>query len=312
VLIKFWEGISSKLSERWAATVVTPAFLFWTGGLAAWLWRKQDSIGELETWFNGLSNAVQLTLVVGALLLVTLSASLVQRFDLTVLRALEGYWPRWLNRIRGLLVSWQSRQLEKHNIRFQELAGKAPEQMSREEKEEYVEKDLRLMRAPTDPALRMPTKLGNLLRAAETHSRDRYGLDAVVCWPRLWLLLPDGPKKELQEARARLDDAVRVVSWGMLFFVWASWAWWALPVALLVSIFAYLGSLRAADLYSELLKATFDLHRMTLYEGLRWPTPANPADERNQGEALTKYLWRGSDETTPAFTADNATGEGRQ
>jgi hypothetical protein len=32
---QFLAGISGKLVERWAATLFTPAFVFWFGGLAA-------------------------------------------------------------------------------------------------------------------------------------------------------------------------------------------------------------------------------------------------------------------------------------
>jgi len=47
------------------------------------------------------------------------------------------------------------------------------------------------MHTPAESDRHMPTKLGNILRAAELRSKDKYGLDAVICWPRLWLLLPD-------------------------------------------------------------------------------------------------------------------------
>lgn len=32
---KVLEGFSGKLAEQWVATLLTPAFVFWAGGLAA-------------------------------------------------------------------------------------------------------------------------------------------------------------------------------------------------------------------------------------------------------------------------------------
>lgn len=69
------------------------------------------------------------------------------------------------------------------------------------------------MQFPSQPNRLMPTKLGNILRAAESRPYDKYGLDAVICWSRLWLLLPDGVKKELQEARSNLNTAARFWLW---------------------------------------------------------------------------------------------------
>ncbi len=139
----------------------------------------------------------------------------------------------------------------------------------------------------------MPTKLGNILRSAENRPWDKYGLDAVICWPRLWLLLPEEVKKELSEARASLDSAARTLLWGVLFLVWTIWAWWALLVGLIIAIWAYQWALNAAEVYGDLLESTFDLHRFSLYDMLRWPPPENSVVEKEEGTKLTRYLFRG-------------------
>lgn len=40
---KVLEGFSGKLSEQWAATLLTPAFAFWAGGFAAAIQRTHPS-----------------------------------------------------------------------------------------------------------------------------------------------------------------------------------------------------------------------------------------------------------------------------
>ncbi|MCC5612577.1 hypothetical protein LC612_39260 [Nostoc sp. CHAB 5834] len=297
--IKFLESLSGKLAESWVANLLTPAFVFWLGGLGAWTWRF--SWKPVEVWLKQQSELLQITLLGGCLLVIAASAFVIQRFDLLVLRFLEGYWAKWMNPLRCWLIQRQKFRLNRDEKRWQQLADKK-NHLTAEEQEEYISIDWRLMQLPAQPHRLMPTRLGNLLRAAESRPLDKYGLDAVICWPRLWLVLPDGVKKELQEARADLNTASRFWLWSMMFLIWTIWAWWAVPASLLAAFFSYYWALDAAAIYCDLLESAFDLHRLDIYKSLRWPVPANPANERKLGMQLTEYLWRGSEQEQPEFT----------
>jgi hypothetical protein len=163
-----------------------------------------------------------------------------------------------------------------------------------------------LRRVPESPQLRMPSRLGNLLRAAERRPIDKYGIDPAVCWTALWLLLPAEAKTELTQSRAALDSATRIWLWGALFLVWTPWSWWALPIGILVPVLAYYGGmLNAASLFGDLMVAAFDLHRLRLYDDLRLPRPQSPVQERRQaGPRVTNMLWGGLDEPGLSYTAD--------
>ena len=129
---------------------------------------------------------------------------------------------------------------------------------------------LRVM--PQQDALGMPTRLGDILRAAERRPADKYGLDTIACWPALWLLLPAEAKTELVQARSALDNAARTWLWGALFVVWTPWTWLAVPVAIVVPALAYyIGILTAATAFGEP-----DGYRLRLVPvpPLRQPAPA--------------------------------------
>lgn len=148
----------------------------------------------------------------------------------------------------------------------------------------------------------MPTRIGNTLRAAETRPRHRYGLDVVLIWPRLWLVLPDAARKELASARSSLDASVAAAIWGTAFVAFTWFTNWAL-VGLVVPVAAVLWWVPArAEVFADLIEATVELYRVALYRQLRWPLPKNPAAEAERGEALTTYLERGSDKPYPVFT----------
>jgi hypothetical protein len=300
VLTDVLSGLGQRLAERWAAASL-PASVFWAGALAAFLaghggpaaWRT------LESWVQQRPAITQLALIAGALLLVATSAALAQRLVTPLLRLLEGY--HWPGRLGHRLVARSVRRGDRAMAGWRELApwierGGA----TAEQQQQFVALDRRRRCVPADPARHMPTRLGNLLRAAEARPRDKYGLDPVVCWPRLWLLLPDTTRRELAAARAGLDLGMSVWLWSMLSVGFAVWTPWAL-LAGGVTTGAYLWLLAAAQRYGELLEAAFDLYRSSLYRSLRWPLPTNPAEEPAAGAALTRYLWRGSRERCPAF-----------
>lgn len=289
---KFLEGVGSKLAEQWFATVLTPAFVFWAGGLTTWV--QRFGWKPLQEWFNQQSEPLQIALLVSTLLIVATSAVIIQRFEYSVLRALEGYWPRWSRWLQWPFVYWQKIRLDRMEKRWQALRQEDFPHLKPYEKDDFVRLDVQLTRMPAQPDQLMPTQLGNRLRAAELRSYKRYGLDAVICWPRLWSLLPDNLRADLQAARADLNTAARVWLWSILFILWSPLAWWALPAGIIAALFTYYGwILNAAELYSDLFETAFDLHRAKLYIAARWPLPKTVAEEQHSGHQLTQYFWHG-------------------
>lgn len=299
MLTKFWEGLGSKFAEQWVATVFAPAFAFWLGGLLAWTWRF--GLSSLTKWWDSLSSVEQVAVLAGILLLIAASAAIMGRFELPLLRLLEGYWPQRLNFLYRWLVTHQRNHYYSLEQRWQTLAAKELSKLSATERIEYVQLDYQLHTFPPDTADIMPTALGNRLRAAETWPHAKYGLDATISWPRLWLLLPEEARQDLTQTRAALDSNVRLIAWSTLFLMWTFWAWWAVPISLLAIFLTYRATVNTAEAYGDLLESVFDVYRTSLYNALRWPLPKTPKEERGVGSQVTEYLWRGSEQETPLF-----------
>ena len=294
----------------------------------------QHEVSATATWLHGLPGLAQGLILIGGLLLIAVSAVVADRLTPPLLRLLEGYWshPRWLrNRLiasrRGRYKSWRDRvnvlslrqrfgslnteeflelsSLEKDptkaTARLQELRQRRTEGFDAELAAELGRGRRLLRSAPAGDAGGMPTRLGDVLRAAEERPATKYGLDTIVCWYALWLVLPNDAKSELVLARGALDRAAVTWFWGALFLVWTPWTWWAVPIAIAVPALAYyVGILGAARLFGELTVSAFDLYRFRLYDGLHLPRPSSPALERRRdGPRATNLLWGGLDE--PGF-----------
>ena len=300
---KFLEGMTGKVAEQWVTNLLTPAFVFWAGGLAANIYHC--GWDPLKAWVLRQPQSFQVGLLILGLLVIVTSAAIVQKGDRVMLRFLEGYWPRWMKPLRRVRAERYTEQWQQNLLRwgklYGEIRGKGEDDLTPEELNEYAYLDWLIVHSPSKPNQFMPTRLGNLLRASEYRSRERYGLDAVVCWPRLWLLLPDSTRKELQEARAALNTAVRLCLWSLLFLVWTSLAWWAPLLALPAAWLSYGMALNTASVYVDLLEATFDVHRNLLYQSLRVKLPKNPIEESQDGKKLTQYLWREPGQSMPDF-----------
>jgi hypothetical protein len=304
---KFWEQIASGVAQKWTERLFSPALLFWAGGLLAYVVARGWSLVTAEGWtqivalVQGLETPLQIGFAAGGLVVVAGSAAVVESIQQSALRFLEGYWPCLLGPIGRYRVKRISKRLARLRTAWDALAARYGD-LTPEEKATYASLDAKLATYPSQERL-LPTQLGNRLRAAEDYPWRHYGLATGVLWPRLWGVMPENAQKEIVNARERLDAAVRLILWSLLFLLWSFWAWyWVIPLAVLGMAWGYWQALNAAGLYGELLRSAFDLYRFVLYEALRWPLPSNPASEHQIGRQLTDYLWRGSDGKTPSFT----------
>jgi hypothetical protein len=299
-MTSFWAGLGGKLADRWLA-VALPSLLFWLAGAVAWLAgsggreRLAAILGDLDRAGTGTA----LIAVALALLVVAGSAAVVERLTLPVVRLLEGYWPGWLRGLRDRAVRWRGARIARDEARYQELERASDDDAG--SVDELIALDERLRRVPAAGG-RMPTRLGDVLRAAEALPQAKYGLDAVHCWPRLWLVLPEPVQRELLGARRTLDAAVTGLTWAVLAAVWTPVAWWVLPIAVAAVVVVHRWwLLPSAQVYGDLVEASFDVYRTALYDALRWPLPDNPRAEHELGLRLTQYLWRGSRDDIPQF-----------
>lgn len=302
MLTKFWESVGTKLGDRLAA-VTGPALLFALTGVLLWT-RARGGFKALiqpRDWLVHQSGATQLVLAGLALAVAIAAGLLVQRFTPAALRLIEGYWPE---RARRPLVK---RAGDRYTELRTEWAGLAPliaaATATPEQRRRFAVLDTRLRRLPTGAHRLMPTTVGNILRAAETRPRDKYGLDGVSVWPVLWLVLPDSTRDEIRTARAALDAAVAGAIWALLAVVYTVFSPWMLLAApILAALIHRVWIVDRAATFADLVEASYDLYRQSLYTQLRWPLPANPADEYTQGQRINAYLLRGERAATPTFT----------
>ncbi len=302
MLTALWSSVGSKVGERWATLIASPALAFWFGGLLAWAYAHGGLVGAHASWrrladdyqtnIGDAGTVAQLAALAVLAIGVAVSAAIAEQLSLPTLRLLEGYWPKPFVGVRSWRIRRRDRRISRQADRWRALALRSAE-LSDSERAEYRHLSTRRARVPVDPAQRMPTAFGDLLRAIESRPDNWYGLDAVTCFPRLWMVLPDSARADLALTRTRLDRLAVLWIWSVLFTVWVVFAWWALLVALAGALTAYVMLLGAAVAYGEQLQACYDLYRGALYTALGATQPADAEAERRAGRELSRRLQRG-------------------
>ncbi len=229
-------------------------------------------------------------------------ALIMQPLQLSMVRLLEGYWgdSRLARRLTALGVDQHRRmreRLEKDSAIAlgEDQALPSPEVTARAASAAW---ELRLAYPAQDRLL--PTGLGNVLRAAEDLAGRRYGLDAVVMWPRLYPLLPDKTSALVADMRNQLDLAVRfcvvfcLAALLSLFVLLPHGLWLLVPIgALGLAWLSYRAAIAAAIGYGQTVHAAFDLHRFELWKAMHLPLPADRDAERKAARDLCAFLMQG-------------------
>lgn len=144
-----------------------------------------------------------------------------------------------------------------------------------------------------------PTRFGNIMRATEYHGYKRYGLDQVVVWPRVEMLLGQAERDVHESVRGDVAFFVNVcLAASAVAGVAAVLGFEHRSAPLLVGALAasalfglsYLAVLQAALRWGDAVRSSVDLHRLELYRTMGLKLPLTPHEEQNVGRALTRCL----------------------
>jgi hypothetical protein len=172
--------------RRFLLTSWLPGLLFWAGllGLAA----AGPGWADLLHWWTGQPAEVRLLLAALGLAWTTFTAALLAANLGAVIRLGEGYWETVP--VLRRLETTTARPSPHPAPRAEQGPGR-------------LSPALRQLPGPSQQ--RPATRLGNILKSAEDYPADRYEINAVVAWPRLYLVLPDRMRTTLAGAKASLD-----------------------------------------------------------------------------------------------------------
>ncbi|MFI2352792.1 hypothetical protein ACH492_38625 [Streptomyces sp. NPDC019443] len=294
------------LSSELITTILLPVLAF-GAGLGA-LIATEVGWAEVDNWWKSLTGLRQVLVCGGAVTALLIASWLVEITLPLIIRAYEGYRPSWMARPGVRFQTWRKQRLEfKLNLR-KRPSGLLWRYMKREEEiEKRNRKYARYYRTFPLVGSVLPTRLGNVMRAAERYPNHRYGVDGVYFWPRLYGLLPDALLTPLGAARNSIERMLVLSSLSALFAVVAAvFAFLTVPLeawlpcvggAILLSFLAYRAAVSAAVGYGELIRAAYDTHRRELWAKVGWETQEAFDKERASWRRVSQVLYRGETDT---------------
>jgi hypothetical protein len=294
-------GMERLLGRHALVTTLLPIVLAAAASGAVVLAATDRTPGDVLAGWQRYSGSAQALAVVGTLLAVAALAYLLTTFQLPLIRILEGYWPD-----RAPLRGIARRRTDRHRRRVGDGWNRVRAAHQAGEHVRAAATAAGLTTAYPPPGRLdacLPTALGNRLRAAELYPLERYGIDSVVIWPRLYPLLPDAAAGGLATARATLDATVMITVLSALFGT--AWpiglavqgghlrlAGLVLLLGWVVAWAAHRAALQAASAFGDQVKVAVDLHRRELLRHLEIGVPGDLSAERRVWDDLTQFYLR--------------------
>ncbi len=254
------------------------------------------SLDEAVKTFEGL-NGARLAVLGLAVLGV---AVILQPFQIAVVQLLEGYWVASpLKGSSALAKRAFEFGVEVQRRRHRALSVVRTTDRSRISGVQRAWIDEEIRSYPDQPDL-LPTRLGNVLRAAEIRAGGRYGLDSAVAFPRLYPHMSDRLATAWEDLTDQLDTAAHlcvtfllatVISGGLLAPHGWDGYWLLIPlVAGALAWISYRATIASAKHQGVVLMVAFDLHRFDLLSQLRYPLPEDAHTEFEVNQRLTQFL----------------------
>ena len=329
----FLNEISGYFDRRFLLSAFFPVVAF--SGLSLGMGLALWGPNAIVNFWQGQPEELRILATVGVLGFILFIAYLFNIFQTGLTRLYEGYWDglpilSWLGKGRRGFYQKMWDYLQDNTERLTGMITsleinipdvETPDQ--RKERKRKIdqlyselgrfERELFLFYPPGKLHV-MPTQLGNVLRTSEFYSIKRYGLDAVVAWPRLQSLLPKDFAESLRDAKANLDlllvvttlAGIFAIGWEVVIGVFTDrWDLFLLAsLAWILALLGYSGAVQAARSYGELIKAAFDLYRWELLKAMHLKMPASYEDERKLWEEVSELLYRNYPPNVKVFRYD--------
>jgi hypothetical protein len=328
------------LDPRLVLTSLLPSIAFWSAALA--LAGSQVGWARAQHWWSHLSSGANIFVSVVTVALLVLFAFLLSAYEGTLISLYEGYWGRgaagrWLTsvaagrhrkRVMGLdekitaldqainVLTTDIGQLDEQiaalpagdeRDRLAKEASSQRGQLLAESRQADGLIEFWYRNYPRDVVRVLPTRLGNILKAAEDYPayEGRYGMDAVFFWPRLFAVMSDSIRSALSDARANFVLLLNVGTLALLLTagslaalafatIHPAAAFWASAAAgAVVAYLMYRSALGPARAYAELVRSAFDLYRGDLLTQLKLSEPATFDGERALWSNLGQMMYRG-------------------
>lgn len=244
------------------------------------------------------------------LIAITIAAFTLHTLNVPILRLFEGYpWRytvlgrHWVKRHADRFVHARKRTDALRRVQEVFPAGSSQRRTVTGVRDR-IKRDLEVY--PYEKDWILPTRLGNVMRRAETYSFTQYGIDSVYLWPRLVQVIEDRYNAMIEESRISMDFCVHMAFllassagisvvafflqtgpirfgtlWGSLLLLGLAWA-------------MYLLSLGRAHAWGQMIKSSIDLFRWDLLEqlGVQYK-PATMDDERDLWTRISQQLHHG-------------------
>ncbi|MEV4894741.1 hypothetical protein AB0K48_35685 [Nonomuraea sp. NPDC055795] len=277
---------TSILERRFLRNAFLPVLLFAPLASVPVLLQNDTLARALAVWEEQPITA-KFAAVIGYFTFCWFGAAVVASQWRNVIRLFEGYPLQRLPRLAGKGENW-------HRDRCDDLV----EMGNRSYHTMHVHA-LRYLAYPESEFL--PTRLGNVIRAAEFYPIQRYGISLISVWPRLYKILPGSVAEDVKNSRATMEFLLVLCLWLVGFAVvnpllaWMfgtslPWAVLVFAFSLLFAYWAYLSAIPAAAEYGAHLRAAFEVHRFDLLRQLRLPLPADERQEHDQWRLLDDLI----------------------
>jgi hypothetical protein len=298
-----------------SVVLILTLFALVSSRLYPWSSALQSADGPVRPGVESIVYSVEQLGIAGGIVLslaVLVVAVLLRPLQISAVQLLEGYWDRGgsLGAIESMAIERHARRWRRHTVlrrlwpdhersfSFDDVARR--DRLVAAAERRRARATVVLSRYPRDVGRIMPTLLGNVLRRAETTSGERYGLDTVTIYPRLYPHL--SPRLDIAMAN-QLDVIDSASTFVFVLSIQAAASaplvvrldWWSLVPAMfaVLAFVSYRGATAAAGKQGQLLATAFDLHRFDMLTAMHRRLPAHAAEELADNLQLSAFVRNG-------------------